>query len=259
MTIGFKLFAFLFLWGGMKLYRMVFPTMDSSTKMTDAFRSWVLVERSADVLGVPYLEIAKRAGMAAEDATEGVDAEPFVSQWKADWRTVENVSTSHGATHRAVAKLLTCIWKKAEPCSNTDGKTWKRANVNLRDSDCGYKGSVDMTVMCAQSKTSTPDLLWPYNKTLSHDLQWTVIANGAAACFAGTPTTGTLRYVNMFGFYRTGQGEKCTHADPTAVLQILGVLPPDKGHELTEDELRWIQNAGTKKGKNVPKTGKNEL
>merc|ERR1719395_299649 len=45
MTIGFKLFAFLFLWGGVKVYRTIFPTMDTSMKMTDVFRSWILVER----------------------------------------------------------------------------------------------------------------------------------------------------------------------------------------------------------------------
>jgi hypothetical protein len=242
MTIGFKLFAFLFLWGGVKLYRTIFPTMDGSMRMSDAYRSWPLLERSRDLLGVPFLELAKRSGMADEDATEDIDVKPLFAQLQQDWFAIENVSTSHGATHRAVARLMGCIWQKAQPCSNEDGKSWKRVSVDLRrDRGCDYKGSVSLSVSCARSGTSKPDLLWPGNRTLSHDLQWTVIGNGAVACFSGTPTTGTLRYINLLGFYGSRESGKCGRTDPTAILQILGVLPPDNGHVLTPEEVLHAQ------------------
>ena len=57
MTIGFKLFAFLFLWGGLQLYRTIFPTMDGSFRMSDAYRSWPLLERSTQ----PSLPAARLA------------------------------------------------------------------------------------------------------------------------------------------------------------------------------------------------------
>jgi hypothetical protein len=247
MTIGFKLFAFLFLWGGVQVYRKIWPTMDGSMRMSDAFRSWMLVERAKDVLGVPYLELAKRSGMADEDATEETDSAPWFQQLDQDWKAIQNVSQSHGATHRAVERIMTCIWKKAQPCSSEDPKSWKKVSVNLRDKGCDYKGSLDLRVSCYRSETPTGDLLEPTNKTLSHDLQWTVIGNGAAACFSGKPSTGTLRYIGLFGFYGAREGGKCARADPAAILTILGVLPAAKGHELTPEEMQHIENAGVKK------------
>lgn len=146
---------------------------------------------------------------------------------------------------------MTCIWNKAKPCEknnmpNVEGKGWKTATVNLRDSGCDYKGSVDLKLSCIRSNTSTPDLLWPNNKTLTHDLQWTVIGNGAAACFSGTPYTGTLRYISIFGFYGSRVGGRCARADPTSILQILGVLPADGGHELSPETVEQLQKAHNK-------------
>jgi hypothetical protein len=249
MTIGFKLFAFLFLWGGLKLYRTIFPTMDSSMKMAEAYRSWILVERSKDLFGVPFLELAKRSGMADEDASEESDVAPFLEQLRYDWNAIANVSQSHGATHNAVKRIMTCIWDKANPCENDDPKSWKRVSINLRDKGCDYKGSLDLRVSCGRSNTSTPDLLWPTNKTLSHNLQWTLIGNGAATCISGTPTTGTLRYIGMFGFYGNRQGGKCARADPETILQLLGVLPAGKGVELSPDEVKYFEKMDeSKKG-----------
>ena len=49
------------------------------------------VSRSRDLLGVPFLELAKRSGMADEDATEDIDVKPLFAQLQQDWFAIENV------------------------------------------------------------------------------------------------------------------------------------------------------------------------
>jgi len=220
--------TFLVLYGGLRIYRWFDPPLDTSNRQSEIHRSFVTVERADDILGVPFGDVERRAGLEED----GTDAEGNVvpsngavlrQVLKKDWSTVMKAK---GATHRAIARLLKCVWKQADPCGNPDGKM-RKSKVNFAQWGCDWKGSQDLMIACKKGKVNE-DLLFPGNSSMAHQYEWNMIANGASACIAGTENTGTVRYINLFGFYGDRNMYRCGRSDPAALLMVLGVTPSNE-------------------------------
>jgi len=178
---------------------------------------------------VPLGDVERRLGLE-EDATDPQTGDTVPSNGEAlrlalkqDWALIMK---AQGATHRALGRLLRCVWNQADPCQHTDGKM-RKTTVNFGKWGCDWKGTLDLMVGCNKGKTKE-DVLFPGNSTLAHEYEWSMIANGASVCVAGTDKTGTPRYINLFGFYGNRGQHRCSRTDPAALLMVLGVTPSNE-------------------------------